>query len=476
MINQLFPAPFPNETVYSLICRFHFYAANSDFKKVTLRMLGVKDARPANEFPPYLRELAELSGIELNTLIFNFTNIHYFQPFMEQSLYANIWASLMSGDTSSLQSRIGAVANRITPGQALKYCPLCSEEDYYQFGASYWHRNHQLVGVTSCAKHGIHLQSVKRQSKRPQLPPLVGTIHQSSMFEQRLSELVVNEIVDIDATWQKSDTYKAYFRRLNALGMLTQSGRIKHQQLKAYLVENLEAMAVLEYPFPSIYDAVLKGKFSECLFYRSSCTHQPIKHFVFILSLFDSWSEFKKMITAEEHERAEEQPKEKFSHSAINWDEGLRLVSEGASLRAAAKIINTTVSTLKIKAQQNNLTVDTRPSKITPLVERAIWRKLILGKKTQDIAKEFNVSTGAIEKVLTKHLWLPELRKRIRYYEKLKHHEAKISHYLSFHPNATRNEIRKDVRSSYYWLYKHEQKLLYRLLPDRVKAIYWPRK
>jgi len=182
------------------------------------------------------------------------------------------------------------------------------------------------------------------------------------------------------------------------------------------------------------------------------------------------------MITAEDNERAKEQSKEKFSHSAINWDEGLRLVSEGASLRSAAKIIDTTVSTLKIKAQQNNLAVDTRPSKITELVERAIWRKLVLGKKTQDIAKEFNVSTGAIEKILTKHLWLPELRRRIRYYGKLKHHEAQISRYVNFRPNATRNEIRTNVRPSYYWLYKHEQKLLYQLLPERVKAIYWPRK
>lgn len=476
MISQLFPAPFPNETVYSWICRFHFYAAHSDFKNVTLKILGVKDSRPTNEFPPYLRKLAELSGIELNTLIFNFTNIHYFQPFMEQSLYGNIWANIISGDTSSLQSRLGTVANRITPGQVLKYCPLCSEEDHYQLGTSYWHRNHQLVGVTSCAKHGIHLQSVKRQSKRPQLPPLIGCIRQSSMFEQRLSELVVNEIVDIDATWQKSDTYRAYFRKLNALGMLTQSGRIKHQQLKAYLVDHLEAMAVLEYPFPLIYDAVLKGKLSECLFYRSSSTHQPIKHFVFILSLFDSWNEFKQTITAEEHEEANEQSKDENSDSVIDWNKGLRLVSEGTSLRAAAKIIDTTVSTLKIKAQQNNLSVDTRPSTITELVERAIWRKLVLGKKTQDIAKEFNVSTGAVEKVLTKHLWLPELRRRIRYYGKLKHHEAQISRYVNLHPNATRNEIRTNVRPSYYWLYKHEQILLYQLLPERVKAIYWPRK
>ena len=59
------------------------------------------------------------------------------------------------------------------------------------------------------------------------------------------------------------------------------------------------------------------------------------------------------------------------------------------------------------------LAIDLRPSKITELIERAIWRKLVVGVKTQDIADEFNVSVGAVEKVLTKHVWLPELRKRI---------------------------------------------------------------
>lgn len=41
------------------------------------------------------------------------------------------------------------------------------------------------------------------------------------------------------------------------------------------------------------------------------------------------------------------------------------MITEGSSLRATAHVLGTTVSTLKIKAQQNNLAIDLRPSKIT---------------------------------------------------------------------------------------------------------------
>lgn len=476
MRNQLFPAPFPDETVYSWICRFYFYAAHSDFKNVTLSLLGVKDSRPTNEFPPFLKKLAYLSGLELEKIIFDFTNIHYFQPFMEQNFYGSIWASLEKGDTSNIQSRIGSVANRITPGQLLKYCPLCVQDDRRKFGVSYWHRSHQLVGVTACVKHGVLFQAIKRDNKKPILPPIIGSLHQASMFELRLSELVINEIVDTGATWQKSDTYMAYYRKLDDMGMLTKARRIKHQQLKTVLKGQLSGLSKLQYPFPQIYQNVIDGKLSESLFYRTSCNHQPIKHFVLILSLFESWNEFKLTITTETKEVTEIQSTQLNIPNHVDWEEGLRLVSEGFSLRTVADRIGTTVSTLKIKAQQKILSVETRPSKITQQVERAIWRKLVVGKKTKDIASEFNLSVSAIEKILTGHLWLPELRKRIRYYDKLKHHESQISLYKNEHPYATRNEIREGVRQSYYWLYKNEQKLLYQALPKRVKAIYWPRK
>lgn len=476
MTDQLFPVPFPDETVYSWICRFHFIAAHADFKRDTLRQLGIKDNRPANEFPPYLKKLSELSGVDLDQIIFCFTNAHYFQPFIDQIMYAEVCEKLKRGDTSSLQSRIGAVANRITPGQFLKYCPLCAEEDSVQFGTSYWHRSHQLVGVTACVIHDIHLLNIKRNTKKPQLPPLIGGVQPSSLFEVRLSNLIKNEVFDNDVKWHKGDTYQAYYKRLGELDLLTQSGRIKQKQLKAYLIQHLDGMSELDYPYPQILDAVLDGKFSENIFYRRACNHQPIKHFVFISALFDSWNDFKhgvKIDSIQEESLVAVVPN---NNQSVNWQEGLKLISEGNSLRDTARVLGTTVNTLKIKAQQNNLTIDLRPSKITGLIERTIWRKLVIGKKTQNIANEFNVSVGAVEKILTKHIWLPELRKRIWYLEKQKYHKKQVSDYIDEHPDATRNEIRKNVRPSYYWLYKHEQELLYQILPERVKAIYWPRR
>jgi hypothetical protein len=476
MTSQLFPAPFPDETVYSWICRFHFFAGHADFKKVTLRLLGVNDSRPANEFPPYLSKLAEISGKNLEEILFEQTNIHYFQPFMDDCLYKVIVESILKGDTWSIQSRIGAVANRITPGQLLKYCPICAQNDLEQYGTPYWHRCHQLVGVTACVIHGVLLQSIKRVSKRPILPPLAGSIQPPSEVELKLSELVGKEIIDIEAVWQKCDTYEAYYRRLKVMGFLTQTGRIRQHLLALYLEDRLKPFTTLASPFPQLYDAVRQGKYPECLFYRLSCNHQPIKHFVFILSLFDSWDGFKKTVIVEETIFEVKKVTEQLKGKPINWNLAVKQVSDGMSLRAVAKLFGTTVSTLKIKAVQNHVAVDRRPSKITSDIERAIWRKLFMGMKTQDVALEFDLSVGAIEKVLTLHLGLKLHRKHIWYSDDFYKHKLCISEFLLANPNATRNQIRKEVRASYYWLYKHEKEWLYKTIPERVKAIYWPRK
>jgi len=476
MTSQLFPAAFPDETVYSWICRFHFFSGHADFKKVTLSLLGANDSRPANEFPPFLSKLAEMSGTNVEEILFEQTNIHYFQPFMDDYLYKTFVESILKGDTWSIQSRIGAVANRITPGQLLKYCPICAQNDLEKYGTPYWHRCHQLIGVTSCVKHGIFLQSIIRTSKKPTLPPSSGYIRESSGLELKLSELVNNEIIDIEAIWQKRDTYKAYYQRLDNMDVLTQTGRIRQNLLNAHLIKQLKPLSGLTYPLAQIYYAVSQGKFSESLFYRQSCNHQPIKHFVFILGLFDSWDEFKQTVIYEEKNVVIEKTAELAKEKSIEWNLALKQVSDGMSLRSVAKLFGTTVSTLKMKAVQNQVVIDRRPSKIKADVERAIWRKLFMGLKTQNIALEFNLSVGAIEKVLTLHNGLKQQRKNIWYSDDFHKHKLCISEFLFANLNATRNQVRKHVRASYYWLYKHEKEWLYDKLPKRVIACYWPRK
>jgi len=112
--------------------------------------------------------------------------------------------------------------------------------------------------------------------------------------------------------------------------------------------------------------------------------------------------------------------------------------------------------------------VNTRPSKVYEDIERAIWLKLFIGEKTQDVAAEFSLSVEAIENVLTKHPELKLLRKRIWYFADFTHHQNQILNYVQANSNVTRNEIKLAMAASYMWLYKHEKEWLYQNIPTEI--------
>ncbi len=117
-----------------------------------------------------------------------------------------------------------------------------------------------------------------------------------------------------------------------------------------------------------------------------------------------------------------------------------------------------------------NLKVDIklRPKLLYNAERRAVWRKLHIGKSTNEIAKPLNVSVGLIEQVLTTHSYLIPLRGRIRLYKKQCHYKRILSDYIESHPDCIRNDIRKDLPAAYLWLYKNNSHLLYELLPPEI--------
>ena len=60
----------------------------------------------------------------------------------------------MSGDYNNL---LAIPKQKNGENRYLRYCPLCVEKDRQLYGESYWHRSHQLTGVSVCSKHGIKL-------------------------------------------------------------------------------------------------------------------------------------------------------------------------------------------------------------------------------------------------------------------------------------------------------------------------------
>ena len=75
-------------------------------------------------------------------------------------------------------------------------------------------------------------------------------------------------------------------------------------------------------------------------------------------------------------------------------------------------------------------------------------------------------SVGAVEQILTQFPAVKKLREKLRYYQKRYRHRQSIIFHLRKRSRATRGEIQKQLRASYYWCYKHDKKWLYQNLPS----------
>lgn len=469
-----FPDPLPDETIFSLLCRFYFLAAHSNFRNHTLPLLGINGSRGANEFPSFLPQLSEISGIGLPYLINQMTCIHYFQPFISEREYDRVYQSLITGNTINLQTHLGMVANRITSGKSLKYCPLCALADAEQYGTTYWHQTHQLVGITVCHIHNCHLLTIGCRSQRVIMPKTSEPLEMGIAEEYKLSRLIYAEFTSNKNDLCVKDTYSSYAFQMRELGFITGCGHIRQQSLHSYLHKKIDVLLsskslLIQY----ITKQMSKGQYPECLFYHKHAIHQPIKHLLFIYALFESWPKF---INVSSRLIEPQLPDKDLSPQRTDWSEAIACLMRGESLRSVSKRYSTTVHTLKVRAQQRGVVVDTRPSKLFKSEQRQIWWKLLIGIKTQVISSEFNVSVGAIEKVLTRYPDLKVIRKRMWYLADFRHHQQQLLTYLSDHSDATRNDIKKSISASYAWLYKHEKPYLYSVMPKRIKAIYWPRK
>lgn len=73
----------------------------------------------------------------------------------------------------------------------LKHCPVCSYHDIKNFGVAYWHRPHQISGITSCHHHKVRLNAIRGSRlshiDRHVLPNEAKTISLSSEENFRFS-------------------------------------------------------------------------------------------------------------------------------------------------------------------------------------------------------------------------------------------------------------------------------------------------
>ncbi|MBB5547589.1 TniQ family protein [Paraburkholderia fungorum] len=166
MPSLLFFAPsLPDETIQSRVARHHVLAGNRTEADTFLDLFDSPPFALQQIVPPGLTRLAarlsDDSGSALKTLLVQNTLLPLFTPFMGEDSDAQ-GASLTSASASKRLPRHVVGLH----GEA-QLCAACVVEDVSVHGMAYWHRAHQVPGVSVCWKHQLTLLSSCPDCRRP---------------------------------------------------------------------------------------------------------------------------------------------------------------------------------------------------------------------------------------------------------------------------------------------------------------------
>lgn len=239
MITQ-FPAIYPDELLYSQLARYHTRSGNLAYIFTAEQLFQIKTVRPDVEFlNAYTPEVLSIltSTMSLKDIVMNHTMFPYYGRFLRSERRMEAFDSLVNMRTD--YRRLLPIPKNKTV-RYLRYCPACVQNDREQYGETYWHRVHQMVGVDVCPFHHCRLIDSTIQTNSTVSPNLVTAedevedveiIFPGKELEHRLAEYIAEVFAaDLDI---KSDVPVGKFlhSRLAGTKYLSSHGRKRYIEL-----------------------------------------------------------------------------------------------------------------------------------------------------------------------------------------------------------------------------------------------------
>lgn len=467
-IGRYFPAPFPNESLFSVLQRLVLVHGPSHPKATVKKLFDSSSLQLCSPFPSVIPAVVNLSGIEANNWIDKHTILPMFRLFTSNTDFDVAKNDLINGRGEHVFKALSLIANRQCATGYMHYCSVCAKEDGDKVGLGYWHIEHQLPGVYVCALHSLRLISVRVSRKRFDYWPGVKTndipkVHKRYLELSQFTHQLYVQATEINLQSSLADNY---IIALKEKGFVTKGGSIRHSQLRVALISYWKPL--MEHAeIGELFSSKRQPLYPACLFYNRNATHAPLKHLLLLSYLFDSVDEFLlydksvSFVACDSDEVVSEKPTDVTATI-------VKMLGRGMSLRQVAMKTASSVTYIKKVAAVNRFKIDSRAQRIFKTEKRSIAIKLLAGYRTDILAKQFTVSQGAIEQILSQHPDIVLLRKLRRVYDKRKQMRASLILTLNKPLLLTRNEIKKANNAAYAWLYKHDRVWLYTILPPSI--------
>ena len=154
-----FPAPYPDELWYSVICRYHIRSGNPSVKYSIRELYGTNHINVPVELCGALSPLLEAiptKALTAKDIIMQHTLYPYYTRFFSTNRKKSAYMLALNGNRHAGQ-HIGIYQSSSMDARRLRYCPECFDEDIAAYGEPYWHRLHQIPGIAVCPRHGCWL-------------------------------------------------------------------------------------------------------------------------------------------------------------------------------------------------------------------------------------------------------------------------------------------------------------------------------
>lgn len=183
------PKCFPDELLFSRIIR-HFIQCGMTSTNYLECMFGTRKVSIHPVLTCDVENISQYASEDIETILYQQTLAPLFLTFMPEQA-SNLKQAMISGDSSKALRVCQYHKLNQEVGLSLKYCPLCARDDITKFGVAYWHREHQILGVSACSIHGATLKGQplpKRQRLNETfLPDYKGDVIYSTEIEKEFS-------------------------------------------------------------------------------------------------------------------------------------------------------------------------------------------------------------------------------------------------------------------------------------------------
>lgn len=310
---SFFTDPYPDELLYSVFARYHFYSGNIDLKDTLAELFGKNSAIPSFEIGSHLRFLCNVlgGGYSPDRLIQEHTIFPFYAPFLPSNRKGELLKDITSSDGKGIYTKIGIVAGSICKKDSIYYCSVCAREEIERLGEAYIHREHQLQGVLMCPHHEQFLRKypVKRyENSRVEYTRLDGSLldlSDSPLYEGEYQEKYREKLLQISKAAyyllsndlnhiSKADILLRYKNLLYEKDLATNRLRVKQDELHEMVVDyyGTELLEILE----SGLDKNDEYNWLRVVTRGVSRTVHPLRHILLILFLTDDVDTFFKGI------------------------------------------------------------------------------------------------------------------------------------------------------------------------------------